>query len=233
MNDKPKKLDDFCRDCSEGLAGLEDNDARIDFVTSIFEPLLADTPLFREILENVREGHPYPDVRHPTMFDNELILHRDPAGRFSLRMFLWPPGSFDPVHDHNSWGVIGPVNGRLKVRDFRRRDEDDAAPGYFTGVMEIGRRIILPGMSYRVLPLNEGIHQTGNPTDATVIQVSIYGKKQSDRPYINIYDEASGRIYPLYSPPVRKRMLAELALEALGNTVDLNSRGGTPQKNRR
>ncbi len=213
MEDRPKKLVDFCRTCSDGLSDLEDNEARIRFVTSIFEPLISDRELFRKILENVVQGRPYPDVRYPTMFDNELILHLDPAGHFSLRMFLWPPGKFDSIHDHNSWGVIGPISGRLKVRNFMRLHGN--APGEPTGVVETGRRIVIAGMSYHVLPLDEGIHQTGNPTDATVVQISVYGKKQTDRSYINIFDEESGRIYPLYSPPLRKRLLAENALEGL------------------
>ena len=209
MDEPPKKLVDFCHSCTEGLSTLEDNNSRISFVTSLLEPLLADQNLFKTILENIIQGRSYPDVRYPTMFDNELILHLDPAGRFSLRMFIWPPDGFDAIHDHNSWGVIGPVTGRLKVRDFKRQPDD-------AGVVETGRRIILSGMTYSVLPLDEGIHQTGNPTDQTVTQISLYGKKQTRRSYVNIFDENSGRNYPHYSPPVRKRMLAEQAIASIG-----------------
>ena len=209
--DKPQELVDFCRECSEGLSTLNDNMSRISFVTSILEPLLGKRQLFGNILENVIKGRSYPDIRYPTMFDNELILYLDPAGQFSLRMFLWPPGGFDAIHDHNSWGVIGPVTGRLKVRDFKHSDRSS----HSAGIVETGIRIIHPGMSYWVLPLEEGIHQTGNPTEETAIQISVYGKKQTDRSYVNIYNEDSGRTYPLYSPPLRKRMLAEEALSSM------------------
>lgn len=211
--EKPSELAAFCHTCSEGLSGLEDNASRIAFVTSLLQPLLDDRALFIRILENVVRGLSYPDVRYPTMFDNELILHLDPAGHFSLRLYLWNPKEFDSIHDHNSWGVIGPVTGRLKVRDFVSRSEEE--PASAAGITESGVRIITAGSTYPVLPLDAGIHQTGNPTESVVIQASIYGKKQTDRPFVNLYDEISGRVYPLYSPPVRKRLLAEQALADL------------------
>jgi len=76
--------------------------------------------------------------------------------------------------------------------------------------------MIAPGECYSVHPLNRGIHQTGNPTDRAMIQVSIYGKKQTKRNYINTYEPETGRIARLYSPKLQKRAFAEAALAELG-----------------
>lgn len=211
--DKPELLSKFCRTCSEGLSELEDNASRISFVTSILEPLLAELDLFRYILENIVENREYPDIRHPTMFENEVIMHLDPAGHFSLRLFLWNSGEYDPIHDHNSWGVIGPVTGKLEVRTFSRLVEESASSA--AALREIERRYVPAGKTYCVLPLDEGIHQTGNPGEKAIIQVSVYGRKQTDRSFVTIYDEISGTVSRLYGPAIRKRMLAEQALAQL------------------
>ncbi len=209
----PFLIEEFCATCARGLADLKDNRSRIAYVSRILPPLLAQKEVFKKILHNVIEGAPYPDIEKPTMFINELILHLDPAGHFSLRMFLWRPGEYDPVHDHNSWGVIGPVSGRLEVITYRRLDRGGS--GRRARIVEDARRIIAPGEFYSVYPLNRGIHQTGNPADRTLIQVSIYGKKQTKRNYINTYEPEGGYITRLYPPKLQKKFFAEAALAAL------------------
>lgn len=213
MMDKPQLLDEFCRTCARGLAGLEDNRSCISFVTSMLEELLAERALFRTILENIVEGRSFPDIRYPTMFENELILHRDPEGHFSLRLYLWDPGEYDPIHDHNSWGVIGPVTEKLHIRTFTLNEA--GAGGSAPALHETGSWHVPAGKTYWVLPLDDGIHQTGNPTGTTIIQASLYGRKQTHRSFINIYDEPSGTVTRLHSHPARKRMLAERALAQL------------------
>ncbi|MCK9273959.1 MAG: cysteine dioxygenase family protein [Syntrophales bacterium] len=213
-DNKPLEMAVFCNTCSRGLADLKDNQSRISFVSKILPPFLSQADLFRKILQNIIEKAPYPKIEKPTMFVNEVILHLDPEGLFSLRMFLWRPGEYDPIHDHNSWGVIGPVSGKLEVINYRRLDRDSTSR---TRLVEKERGIIEPGGYYHVLPLYKGIHQTGNPTRRSMIQIGIYGQRQTKRNYINTYDLASGRISPLYSPKVVKRQLAESALLNLKN----------------
>jgi len=208
----PSEIVSFSRQCSEGLSGLSDNPSRIAFVQSIF-PHLLSRPLLEKLLKNLVEGAAYPDSRYGTMFDTELILYTDPARRFSLRMFLWGPGQYDPVHDHNSWGVIGPVSGKLEVVKYRRLD--DGSREGFALLEECERGIIDPGQTYFALPLDECIHKTGNPTGETMVQLSLYGEKQTGRDYVNGFDPANNRVYRIVSPRVKKRTLAEQALLSL------------------
>lgn len=69
------------------------------------------------------------------------------------------------------------------------------------------RQIIRPGETSCVCG-SESIHKTGNPTRQTNVQISLYGPSQSGRNYINGYDKATGRAYPIYAPKTRKQQLA-------------------------
>jgi predicted metal-dependent enzyme (double-stranded beta helix superfamily) len=158
-------------------------------------------------------GDDYLDLSYATMFDSEVILYRDPAGLFSIRMFLREPGEYDPIHDHNSWGVISPVQGELEVVNYLR--EDDGSKQGCAQLAETGRRILRAGETTWVLG-SESIHKTGNPTQQTNIQISLYGRSQTRRNYINGFDEVTGLVYPIFAPKIRKQRLARQALAEIG-----------------
>ncbi|MFH1480660.1 MAG: cysteine dioxygenase family protein [Pseudomonadota bacterium] len=191
---------------------LSDNEVRIRFIKSELSGLLLDKPLFARILRDVIEGSGYPDIRQGTMFDNEIPLYSDINRLFSARLYLWAPGEYTPIHDHNSWGVIGPGLGRYEVIKYRR--EKEGPQEAWGGLVEVERLILLPGQTEVTLPLNEGIHQTGNPSDQTIFTLHVYGNPIR-RAYINGFDMDKGRVYRIYAPKVKKRMLASQALASL------------------
>ncbi|MBN2514450.1 MAG: cysteine dioxygenase family protein [Deltaproteobacteria bacterium] len=206
----PSKILSFCKECAHSLSNLRENQERIEYTQELLPRLLRDTPLFGTILRDLIVKREYPDLNYPTMFDSEFMLYTDPDRLFSMRMFIWEPGAYDPIHDHNSWGVIGPVTGQLEVITYRR--EDDGSREGYADLIETGRKIILPGDTYFVLPLNTGIHRTGNPGNETIIQVSIYGEAQTTRNHINGFDLELKSVYPIYAPKTKKRLLAQQAL---------------------
>jgi len=205
----PQSLLEFCKTCATGLSGLTDDDARIQFVSGLLPQLISDKPLFRGILEGMVTDAPYLELRYATMFDSEVILYRDPFNLFSVRLFLWEPGIFDPVHDHNAWGVIGPVAGELEIVNFRRTD-DGLREGY-AHLLETDRKTILPSESYHVRG-SETIHKTGNPGSRITVQVSIYGRPQAKKNQINGFDIIHHRFFPIYAPKIRKQRLARQVL---------------------
>ena len=209
----PEDLLEFCKDCAKGLSGLTDHDACIQFVSGMLPQLISNKALFKQILEGMVADAPYPDLRYATMFDSEVILYRDPARLFSMRLFLWELGAYDPVHDHNAWGVIGPVLGDLEIVNYRRLD-DGTRTGY-AQLTETARKIIQPGQTYFVCG-SDYIHKTGNPGRQSTIQVSIYGRPMTKRPYINGFDVGGRRVFPIYAPKVRKQILAGQALADMG-----------------
>ena len=205
----PQKLINFCETCAGGLSERTEPEACIGFVSRLLHDIVVDKRLFQEILEGMVRGDDYLELRYATMFDSEVVLYRDPARLFSMRMFLWGPGEYDPIHDHNSWGVISPVRGELEVVNYLR--EDDGSKEDCARLKETGRRIIAPGETTYVCG-SESIHKTGNPTQQTNIQISLYGRPLIKRNHINGFDEGTGRVYPIYSPKIRKQRLARQAL---------------------
>jgi len=209
----PVALLNLCRRWSLHLKSLSDNESRISFMRDELPGLLHDRAIFRAILGNIIDGAPYPDTGRAAMFESEVLLYRDPRGLFSLRMYLWGPGEYDPVHDHNSWGVIGPAVGELEVISYRRKRR--AQGGGHAGIVECGREIISSGQVYAVHPLDEGIHKTGNPTEETMLQMGVYGANQTGRHYVNRFDVITGSVFPVYVPQARKKILAEKLLSVM------------------
>ncbi|MBI5013937.1 MAG: hypothetical protein HZB55_00400 [Deltaproteobacteria bacterium] len=209
----PDGIAPFCDACAEGLSGVADDRARIERVRDDFCRLLGETELFARLLAEIAEGTGPVDLRRPTAFDNELLLYAHPRRLFSLRLYLYEPARFTPVHDHNSWGLLGPVGGVLEVVGYRR--EDDGSRPELARVAPAGRRTLRPAETASTLPLDEGIHRVGNPTDRTVASLSLYGQSLA-RGYIQEFDPETGRVYRILRPHEKKRMLAAQALAALG-----------------
>ncbi len=206
----PLELLDICRSWSATLAGLEDESDRIAAIERALPALLQNRPLFAGILAAVGKGGGFPDTRQGTLFDNEFVLHQDRERRFSLRMYLFGPGEQTPVHDHGSWGVSGAAFGKLEVARFGRED-DGSVPG--RARLTPAGRVVLPPHAVEVtLPLDQGIHRTGNPAGGTTLMVSVYGPP-TRRLYIQEFDPAAGTVRRVFSPRIRKKMLAARVLK--------------------
>ncbi|MBN1932563.1 MAG: cysteine dioxygenase family protein [Desulfobacterales bacterium] len=206
----PAKLLSKCLRWSKALGEFTDNETQISFIRKELPLLLTDKVFFVGILENIIKGDTYPDIRKATMFDNEVLLYIDPEHRFSMRLFLWEPGEFTPIHDHNSWGVIGPVTGELEVVKYKR--ENNGSSEEYANLTEIDRFKLQPGETDFTMPLNDGIHKTGNEGQYATVSVGIYGRSLK-RPYINGFNIRNNQVYKIYSPKLKKKNLASQALE--------------------
>lgn len=174
--------------------------------------LLLNRPLMTALLNNLAKAVEYPDINRPTLFDNELVLFQPESRSFSLRMYLWGPGEYVPPHDHNSWGVIGSVTAGFETINYRR--EDDGTREDYARLSEVSRRLLQTAQVVSTLPLNDGIHETGNPTDETLITLSIYGPAVR-RGYIQAFDIKNRRVYKMVPPRQKKLLLATQALKTL------------------
>jgi predicted metal-dependent enzyme (double-stranded beta helix superfamily) len=208
----PPTLRKICESWSDELENISGYEQRLAYVRSMMPDLLLDAPIFTEILRNVTDGSEYPDSRRAGMFDNELLLYIDPKRIFSIRLYLWAPGEYTPIHDHNAWGIIGPVTGKLQVTQYLR--EDAGSDENFARLKESENRVLTAGQTDVVLPLNNGIHKTGNPGDMTSATVQLYGNPIR-RTYINRFDPVSGRIGRIYPPRTKMRILASEALRGM------------------
>ena len=205
----PEELLEICNRWSETVEGISGDAARMEFFQNELPDFLRKQTVFEKLLQNIKAGSPYPDLRQAQMIDDEILLYLNPKRLFSLRMFLYGPGEYTPIHDHSSWGVTGAAAGELGVIRYIR--EDDGSIEGFAQLLQAAPVYLQPGEIELTRPLNEGIHQTGNPVDGTTIMVSIYGSPIR-RLYINRFDYKTGKVEKLYPPRVRKKMLAIQAL---------------------
>ena len=222
MPKPPKPLPELLEIChrwSESIEKISAEKERIAFFQNELPGFLRNQSLFELLLKNIKAGNPYPDLRQAQMIDDEILLYLNPRRLFSLRMFLYGPGDYTPIHDHNSWGVSGAAVGELGVIRYSR--EDDGSVEGFAQLLQAAPVYLQPGEIELTRPLNEGIHQTGNPVDGTTIMISIYGSPIR-RLYINGFDYKANKVEKLYPPRIKKKMLA---VQALKNLTEVQGSG--------
>jgi predicted metal-dependent enzyme (double-stranded beta helix superfamily) len=211
----PEALLEICNRWSEAIEGITGDAARIEFFQNELPGFLRNQALFEKLLKNINAGSPYPDLRQARMIDDEILLYLNPRRLFSLRMFLYGPGDYTPIHDHSSWGVSGAAVGELGVIRYIR--EDDGKVEGYAQLRQAAHVYLQPAEIELTRPLNEGIHQTGNPVDDTTIMISVYGSPVR-RLYINRFDNKTSKVEKLYPPRIKKKMLAAQALEHFSNS---------------
>jgi predicted metal-dependent enzyme (double-stranded beta helix superfamily) len=176
---------------------------------------LALKPLFlKEIFRKYVADDEFLKTRQLTFDPNEVTIFVDPAGQFSLRLYVWDPAKSYPVHSHGSWGVVAGVAGAILERKFKIMDQRDQPD--FVKLRESGRAILKPGDTTTVLPLDLGIHQM----DAAVkehasVSLHLYGKSVR-RGYLECFDPQKDSVYRIMNPHLYGRVMALRALGAIG-----------------
>ncbi|MEJ5358363.1 MAG: hypothetical protein WHT06_06770 [Desulfobacterales bacterium] len=195
----------LCRGWSREAGALSGPQTREAFFRERLPGLLREGPRWREILRAVARGA---GGGCEAIFDNEVVLYRDPARVFSLRVYLFGPGEHTPVHDHSSWGVFGPAFGELEVVRYRPEAESGR-------LVPLPPRRLSPGEIESTQPLAEGIHRTGSPGSGSTLMVSVYGTPLR-RLYIRFYDPETGASRQVFPPQLRRKRLAERMLAEWG-----------------
>ena len=206
----PEELLGICNRWSQSIENIPGDAARIEFFQNELPGFLRNQSVFAKLLKNIKGGSPYPDLRQAQMIDDEILLYLNPKRLFSLRMFLYGPGDYTPIHDHNSWGVSGACLGELGVIRYAR--EDDGTVEGYARLRQTAQVHMQSGELELTRPLNDGIHQTGNPGDGITIMISVYGSPMR-RLYINCFDYKASKVERLYPPRIKKRMIASQALD--------------------
>ena len=205
----PEELLKICNRWSGSIENISGDAARIEFFQNELPDFLRNQAVFAKLLKNIKGGSPYPDLRQAQMIDAEILLYLNPKRLFSLRMFLYGPGDYTPIHDHNSWGVSGASIGELGVIRYAR--EDDGTVEGYARLRKTAQVHMPPGELELTRPLNDGIHQTGNPGEGITIMISVYGSPIR-RLFINRFDHEHNKVDKLYPPRMKKKMLAAQAL---------------------
>ena len=207
-----EELQGVCRRWAAAVEGLRGAEARMGFFRKELPALALNRMFFETALDAVLTENSHAGLRQETLFANEFVLYRDPGRLFSLRLYIFGPGEQTIVHDHISWGVISSAFGPLEVIRYRR--EDDGSNPDCARLTSAERIVLRPGDIETTLPLDQGIHRTGNPGTEVTLMVSIYGTPVR-RLYIQRFNLESGRVERLYLPRVRKKQLIVQALAAI------------------
>lgn len=163
---------DFVTDLEMITSVDKDDRAKIDKIARKMRLLLnGDLVLTKEELQPRNDHY----ARH--------LVHVDRHRRFIVVSLVWGPGQGTPIHDHQTWGVSGVVEGELRVTNYYRLD-DRKKPGY-AELREATTLVAPPGFVSYVLPPNEEIHRMENLTDRPTISLHVYGKEIFE---CNMYD---------------------------------------------
>lgn len=154
---RPHRLSDFVADLSDLLDQTGDEAVILREGGALLAHLVA-------VDDWLPEPQSQPD---PTRYQ-QYLLHRDPAGRFSVVSFVWGPGQATPVHDHTVWGLVGVLRGAELSQAYNRRGDALAATG------AVHR--LEAGQVEAVSPTVGDIHRVANAfDDRTSISIHVYG----------------------------------------------------------
>ncbi len=102
--------------------------------------------------------------------------YEDEDSSFSLKVFVWPPGTRTMVHDHSSWGAYVCAWGAVLEERFERLDDGSRIEHarlekawQLSWSPEDGSSTVSPG--------DGGIHRVGNPGDEAAVSVHLYGPR--------------------------------------------------------
>ncbi len=130
----------------------------------LIEHLLENRRSLSGILAHRREKEGY-RARH--------LLHRHPAGAYTLWMMVFPAGRCTPVHDHGTWGLIGVWKGEEHEDKYERNGPPHIMSPLLT---KTGETRNAPGAVTALLTPGRDIHSVRNPTDSPAYSIHIYGK---------------------------------------------------------
>ncbi len=154
---RPHRLSDFIADLSDLLDQTQDETVILREGGALLADLVATD-------DWLPEAQSRPD---PSRY-RQYLLHRDPAGRFSVVSFVWAPGQATPIHDHTVWGLVGVLRGAELSQGYVRRECSLVATG---DVHRLG-----PGQVEAVSPTVGDIHRVANAFDDRVsISIHVYG----------------------------------------------------------
>ena len=205
-------LEDFCERFKTLQEQQPNTPILLDAGKQLMQELLRDPAWFAEFLQNHVADAAFLADPHASVFDNEIRLYRSPDKSFILLAYLWDWRGLCVVHDHSSWGLIGPFLHSLREVKYRRLD-DGQVEGY-AHLEQASDLALLPGEVGMVLPLDKGIHQTGAAGNPLTISLGVYGRSIRQG-YIHFFDPRGKKVRRATTRLVFKKVLALRALSSL------------------
>lgn len=116
-------------------------------------------------------------------------IYTSPEHGFFVQVFHWPAGVKTPIHNHNTWGVMGILHNQLHVTEYSMTALE--TPGQFDVSAKDDYQAQRGAIIYLTAPDDE-IHQIVNDSDQESLSVHIYGAEMQGT--LN-FDLEAGRVY--------------------------------------
>lgn len=212
------QLEEFCSSFSSLIKGKDKSSTFYQEGQALLSGLLADTGWFTGFLQKIIMDTAFRDQQKASRWLNEYLVYRSPDRSFVMLAYIWEPRQIDIIHDHNSWGIVGILSGKVIEKKYRRID-DGSKEGYaeleetFSGVMN-------PCDTTVVQPLEKGIHHMINFDDFCV-SIHVYGRPVR-KGYLNYYDMEKKTVARTYAYPYHRAALAIKTLGSIDGTASKN-----------
>ncbi len=155
-------LEELIRRLDQAVSG-EDDEARCRAVKRVLGEACAGAPDLLDAALLQPSAAPYA----------RRLVHRDPAGRYTVLALVWDRGQGTELHDHSGmWCVECVYRGRVEVTSFSIRG-GDAERGLVQFAQE-SRIVAGPGESGALIPPFE-YHVLRNPDAVPAVTVHVYG----------------------------------------------------------
>jgi predicted metal-dependent enzyme (double-stranded beta helix superfamily) len=167
---------------------------------------------FYNYLEKMICAGPHAESERSGIWPNEYTVYRSPDKLFVVFAYIWEVSQKDFVHDHNAWGIVGTLFGKMGEKKYERLD--DGTREAFCEIRETENCVIGPGETTFVLPLNKGLHAMDNSEGEIAVSVNVY-RKVIDRNYIQSFDPVGKTVTRVYPPRTLKEVLAVKTMAAI------------------
>lgn len=141
------------------------------------------------------------------------LLYRHPAGAYTVSAMVFGPGSTTPVHDHDTWGLVGVWQGEEREERFGR-------PGNAPLTLD-QTTINRTGTVTMLVPPAEDIHRITNRTQGPAYSIHVYGAPSTGRG-AQAYDLVTGAVARWEDDPIG-------AVQAWGGRIGLRTLVAKPE----
>ncbi len=146
-------------------------------ITQSMQELIGSLELSDDFVESIKADH-----------ENGRIYTSTEHG-FFVKVFHWSAGAKTPIHNHNTWGVMGILHNQLYVTEYSMTALE--TPGQFDVSEKDAYQAQRGAIIYLTSPDDE-IHQIVNNSEQESLSVHIYGAEMQGT--LN-FDLEAGRVY--------------------------------------
>ena len=172
----------FIRDVKQILAADSNQGTDLEQVAERMRKLVAD-PIIRNWQEeptgNVHEGQ------------QSEPLYQDESG-LTLMHARFGPEAMTPIHNHNSWAIVGVYRGRDRYQIWRRSDAGSGAGHAQVELIE--ERVLEPGDVAIVPAPPQDIHAQQGFAGEVAYELVLFGTNPAGKPRL-YFDPAQGMAY--------------------------------------